>query len=68
MVLRALLNGQLIHVNKERLGRTVATPEIPEATINPVVRVAGRSRLRGVSQHLRPPIAVADPGFDQFNH
>jgi hypothetical protein len=41
MVLRALLNGQLIHENKERLGRTVATPEIPEAEFNPVVGLQG---------------------------
>jgi len=41
MVLRALLNGQLIHENKERLGRTVATPEIPEAETNPVVGLQG---------------------------
>ena len=41
MVLRALLNGQLIHENKERLGRTTATPEIPEAETNPVVGLQG---------------------------
>ena len=41
MMLRALCNGQLIHEFKERLGRTVATPEIPEATINPVVGLQG---------------------------
>jgi hypothetical protein len=34
MVLRALCNGQLIHEYKERLGRTVATPEITESPTN----------------------------------
>jgi hypothetical protein len=40
-VLRALLNGQLIHENKERLGRTTASPDMPEATTNPVVMLQG---------------------------
>lgn len=40
-VLRALLNGQLIHENQERLGRTVASPNMPEATTNPVVMLQG---------------------------
>jgi hypothetical protein len=36
-----LLNGQLIHENQERLGRTVASPDMPEATTNPVVMLQG---------------------------
>ena len=41
MVLRALCNGQLIHENKVRLGRTQASQNMPEAAINPVVMLQG---------------------------
>jgi hypothetical protein len=41
MVLRALCNGQLIHQNQERLGRTQASQNMPEAAINPVVMLQG---------------------------
>jgi hypothetical protein len=40
-VLRALCNGQLIHENKERLGRTQASQNMPEAATNPVVMLQG---------------------------
>ena len=39
--LRVLLNGQLIHENQERLGRTQASPNTPEAATNPVVMLQG---------------------------
>jgi hypothetical protein len=39
--LRVLLNGQLIHENQERLGRTQAAPNTPEAATNPVVMLQG---------------------------
>ena len=39
--LRVLLNGQLIHENQERLGRTQAAPNMPEAEMNPVVMLQG---------------------------
>jgi hypothetical protein len=41
MVLRALLNGRLIHENQPRLARTVAAPNMPEATVNPVCMLQG---------------------------
>jgi hypothetical protein len=40
-VLRALLNGELIHENQERLGPTTAAPNIPEAEENNVVMLQG---------------------------
>jgi hypothetical protein len=64
-VLRALCNGQLIHENQELLGRTVATPEIPEAEINPVVGLQGDHgyvAFRNIYVHaLRWPIPSLNP-------
>ena len=39
--LRVLLNGQLIHENQDRLGRTQAAQNMPEAATNPVVMLQG---------------------------
>ncbi|MFC1538454.1 DUF1080 domain-containing protein [Candidatus Latescibacterota bacterium] len=39
--LRVLLNGQLIHMNQERLGATTAATKIPEAAENPAVMLQG---------------------------
>ncbi len=40
-VLRALCNGLLIHENQDRLGRTQASQNMPEAATNPVVMLQG---------------------------
>ena len=60
MVLRALLNGQLIHENKERLGPDGGDAGDSRSDDQSSGGIAGRSRLRGVSQHLRAALALAD--------
>ena len=66
-MLRVLLNGQLIHENKERLGRTVATPEIPEAEINPVVGLQGDHGYVAFRNIYVRPLRWPIPGIPASN-
>ena len=68
MVLRALLNGRLIHENQPRLGRTVAAPNMPEATVNPVCMLQGdHGSVAFRNAYVRPlrPLPVIPPSTEK---
>jgi hypothetical protein len=52
--LRILHNGQLIHENVERLGRTVATLDIPEAPTNPIGLQGDHGAVAFRNIYIRP--------------
>lgn len=58
--LRVLLNGQLIHENQERFGRTTATPNAPEATENFVVALQGNHGLVAFRNIYVRPLSTQD--------
>jgi hypothetical protein len=66
-VLRALCNGQLIHENKERLGRTQAAPNMPEATANPVVMLQGDHGSVAFRNIYVRPLRWPIPGLPSSN-
>jgi hypothetical protein len=59
--LRILHNGQLIHENVERLGRTVASMNIPEAATNPIMLQGDHGAVAFRNIYVRPLRPLPNP-------
>ena len=59
--IRVLHNGQVIHENVERLGRTVASLDIPEAPTNPIMLQGDHGAVAFRNIYIRPLEPLATP-------